>query len=269
MLQEYSDEYERVRRSLAVRLKEGPIGTEEVRRLEKSLGELEANRRQVEQSLRLDPPDATQKERWDKRLGEWSHDIRKLKRKLEQARAVAQRQCLALEVSTARSSNRTSGSSSRTSDFQRQVSNPLSLSSSSSRTVRMEDDLHRVESARKQLEQTDDISRSILSELHLQRETLKRTRTNMSRVSEELTSARQTVDRLLLRALRNRMVTYAVACFFSTGMLVYELSYFGYNLEVTIVMAVLCFLSCASLYFIQRRKDQRARLDDQALAEAG
>merc|ERR1719174_2894545 len=95
----------------------------------------------------------------------------------------------------------------------------------------------RIEEAKMQALETEEISLGILSDLHSQRETILHMRGNMGIVGSELKAAAGSLNRLISGAERKKLITYVVAFLLALGLTVWLLSSWGLSLTKTILVA--------------------------------
>merc|ERR1712232_580450 len=85
--------------------------------------------------------------------------------------------------------------------------------------------------------ETEKVGEGVLSDLSQQRETILHVRGSMQTVGKELTSARQSLDRMLRFAQRNRLITLAIIAFFSWGLAVWGIMFLHLSDKTTIILA--------------------------------
>jgi len=217
MLQEYSNEFLRLRQVAASRLAamlEDPAGDNsalEAKAAEKALEEMESNRRQAQVELKLKMAAGPDWKEWEARLQEWAREVARMRSQLDELREAHARRALGLSGSVGRLEM------GLTPEHRSALQSTDVLDSAS----------RKLEEARQQALDSEAISESVMSDLSAQRETIMRARESMRTVGGELSSASRSIHRMIGRATRNQLITSAVTVLVGTGLTVWLAIYLG------------------------------------------
>lgn len=240
MLQDFSSEFTRHRAVVVTRLqalREPHCSTwnEDVKVAESALQEMESNRRQVQVQLRLELSGAgNDRQVWEQRLKEWTQEVSSLRRELGTAKDEQSRRSL---LGTGVQATQ--------------------RAASMQATELMEQSSSKLEQARRQALETEEIGMGVLSDLHAQRETIQHMRGNMGIVSDELSSASRSLMRLIRGAEQKKLITMAVAFILGLGLTVYLLGILGLPLKWTVVIAFGLILILGIIVVLRRRNKER------------
>jgi len=240
-LNEYANEFSRLRGVAAMRLKslrEGDNpGPDAVRSVERALEEMETNRRQVRVQLRLELSNAAggAKQEWDQRLQEWSREVAALKFQLEECTKDNCRESLQLSGTRAAAAH--------CPERQDAMRSTEMLERSSSQ----------LNEARRMALETEDVGQGVLSDLAAQRETIQHMRSSMSTIDAELSAARQSLNRLIAAAQRNRLVTLIISAVLAVGLAFWAVCILQLPLKTTLYLAV-GLVALAAAFFTVRRQ---------------
>eukprot|EP00933_Yihiella_yeosuensis_P027390 TRINITY_DN21285_c0_g1_i1.p1 TRINITY_DN21285_c0_g1~~TRINITY_DN21285_c0_g1_i1.p1 ORF type:complete len:282 (-),score=53.74 TRINITY_DN21285_c0_g1_i1:118-963(-) len=250
VLQEYATEFLRLRSAATSRIqvlqeasaKGETVSREDFKAAEKAVSEMESNRRQVQASLRCELSGATgsTRQEWDQRVKDWSAEVKRLSDQLDLMQEANDRRSLGLE----------GGSSSSTGANER-------LAAMQS-TELLDRGLSKLEEVKRQSFETESISAQVLSDLSSQRETILNTRSNMSTIGSELSSARKTLDRMFQFAQSNQRQTVIIAAVLALGLTFWLLCILGLPLKTTLLLAVAVVLLGAGVIFVRRRSSARS-----------
>jgi len=252
MLQDYSADFTRLRTvaSSKVAALKGAAGSatwaEDVRAAERALEAMESNRKQVSVQLKLElgGSGGGQRQEWDKRLQEWAREVAGFRGELEAARETHSRRALQLDgravvgggISEASRANRQSAS--------------LSTASLERSTIKLE------EAARQALE-TEAISEGVMGDLSQQRDVISNVKKNMRTIGAELTSARQSLNRMLQFAAQNNLITVIIGAVLGVALMFLVLCFFGFPLKYTAILAVVLSALVGLTISIRRRLKAR------------
>jgi len=226
MLQEYSEEFVRLRALAASKLQDlrdgGVRGSwgDEFAAAERVLCEIESNRRQVQVQLRLELSGASgAKQTWEGRLQEWTRELSGLRGELD-----------AIKTQHGRHSLQLGGDAGAGGSWAERtgVQTSTDLLDKSSR---------KLEEAREKALESENIGQGILSDLAMQRETILHIRDNVRSVDSELSSAKRALDRMHRLASQNRIITWIVFSIVTIGLFVWVLSVLDLPMKQTILLA--------------------------------
>jgi len=213
---------------------------ERAKSLDSTVEEMESTRRQVEVQLRLGLSGGTaDRASWDARLAEWSREAKELRAELEKVKAGHSRRSLRLKTL----GHDADGSPHEGPEWQR-VSQATEL---------LERGSQRLEEARRQLAESEEVSHGILGDLASQRETIIRVRDNMATVSAELSAAWRSLDRLTRASTRNQIVTSVVGFMLALGLTFWALAYLQLPLRLTLIIAVSLLVAVSTALLLYRR----------------
>lgn len=211
MLQEYSNEFLRLRQVAASRLAamlEDPAdsnSSQEAKAAEKALEEMESNRRQAQVELKLKMAAGPERKEWEARLQEWAREVARMRSQLDELREAQARRALGLSGGVG--------------------SLEMGLTPEHRSALQSTDTLDRasqkLEEARQQALDSEAISEGVMSDLSAQRETIMRARESMRTVGGELSSASRSIHRMIGRATRNQLITSAVTVLVAVGLTVW------------------------------------------------
>lgn len=255
MLQDYSLDFSRLRTvaSTKVRVVKDAVGSatwsEDLIAAERALDAMESNRKQVQVQLRLELAGVTgsQRQEWDSRLQEWAREVASSRRDLEAAREANGRRSLQLD---GRGGGGGVGEASR-----------ANRQSAMHSTEMMERGSLKLEEAVRQALEAEEISQGVMSDLSQQRDVLGSVRNNMRTIGAELTSARQSINRMLQHAAQNSLVTVIICAVLGSALMFWLLCFLGMPLKKTALLAVVVTAIVGLVVFIRRRlKARRAAL---------
>jgi len=251
---EYSTEFERLHARATIKLQAlqevppPPCWADEVKASEKLLQEMEQNRRQVQVQLRLELSGASgaeARQAWERRLQEWSKTISSLRGPLESLKGEQQRRSLNLPGGGVPGADYGAGSASAERQSARES------------TELMDRSTQKLEEARRQCLETENIGQGVLSDLAAQRETILHVRESMTTVSQELTAARRTIDGLMRAAQQNQMITLVVAFVLFVGLAFWGLMILGLPLKWNLFAAVGLVIVTALVLYLKRRLEAK------------
>lgn len=193
----------------------------------KELKEMDSTRQMVQMQLRLELTGTTAgagRHDWEQRLEEWKKDVAALRKELDSLKEASNRQSLGLSGAN---------DASRSVEAQGLMRSTETLDRSSAR----------LEEAKRLAFETESIGEGVLSDLSAQRETILHVRDNMRTVSAELSSARRVIDRMIMVAQRNNLITIVVATVVGLALTFWLLSVFGFSAQWTLLLAVVLMIS--------------------------
>lgn len=245
-LQEDSTEFHELRAQAATRLQVlrecggGAVASsfnDEAKAVEKALEKMEQIRRQVQVRIKLEIGGATQRQEWEQRLRQWAQEASGLRSQLGQAREARARDSLFLRGADAGGG----GVPSHAQQMSSQSTEMLDLAT------------RRLEEAKIQALESEDIGTGLLGDLATQRETILRARGNMRTVGFELSSARRSLDNMLMMAQRNRIMTNVIAASMGLGLFFWALSALQLDVKHTLVLSVAALLLSTGSCILYRR----------------
>jgi len=248
MLQDYSTDFARLRAVAEAKvraLRESAGGSkwaEDARAAERALEAMESTRRQVQVQLRLELSGSAGgvKQEWDQRLQEWAREVASFRGELEAFREDHGRRTLRL-------------------DGRDVVGGGLDDASRAGRkgamrsTELLERSTQQLEEAARQALETEEVSQGVMSDLAAQRDVISSMRTNMRTIGSELSSARQSLGRMLSRAKQNQLVTSVVGSVLGVSLTFWLLCFLGLPLQYTVMLAVAFVLLCSAVAALRRR----------------
>lgn len=246
-LQEYSNEFLRLRALAATRLQSlregagaGCAWGDEVRAAERTLEEMESTRRLVQVQVRLELSGAVgnPRQEWDQRLQEWAREATALRGQLEELREDRARHTLRLP-SAGRGQDTAPGAEQRC--------------AARGSTEMLERSSRQLEEARRVALETEGISEGVMSDLAAQRDTILHMKDSMRTVDAELSAARQSLNRMILMAQRNRVMTLAIAAVLSLGLAFWALSVMKLPLKWNFALAAAVVVLGAVCIVLRRR----------------
>jgi len=250
MLQDYSADFIRLKAVAAnkVRTLRDSVASkswaDDVRAAERALEAMESNRRQVQVQLRLElsgASGATQDE-WNQRLQEWAREVASFRAELESVREEHGRRTLRLDdrdPAVARASFDSASLEGRSSALQS--------------TEMMERGMLQLQQARQQALEAEEVADGVMTDLSTQRDVVNKMKANMRTIGAELSSARQSIGRMLQRAQQNRLVTLAITTAFSLLLVFWALCFFGMPLTYTMWCAVAVLIVGTIGFAVQRK----------------
>jgi len=250
VLQDYSTEFLRLRGAAAAQLqamRETPSSSnwaDEAKAVERTLEEMESNRRQVQVQLRLELSGSggSARHEWDQRLQEWGREITTLRAQLDNARNANGRRALRLS-----GGDMECGSAGFTAQHEGVMQSTEMLERSSCK----------LEEARRLALETEDIGQGVLGDLAAQRETILHTLESTRTIGSELNAARQTLNRLIATAQRNRLITLVIGAVLCLGLCFWSLAWLKlplkWNLGLAFLASVMIAICIAVRFKLQRR----------------
>jgi len=255
MLNDYSADFTRLRTVASGKVTAlkgsvgGPTWAEDVRAAERALEAMESNRKQVQVQLKLElaGTDGAQRKEWDQRLQEWAREVASFRGELEQARETHGRRALMLD---GRSDGAATPSGVGGGIGQASRANRQSAMHSSGTLERSQ---LKLEEAHRQALETEAISEGVMNDLSQQRDVISNVKKSMKTIGAELTSARQSIGRMLQHAAQNSLVTVVICGVLGTALMFWALCFFGLPLKYTAILAVVLTALAALGVFIRRR----------------
>merc|ERR1719401_2625494 len=110
--------------------------------------------------------------------------------------------------------------------------------SESQSTEMLERSSRQLEEAARQALETEEVSMGVMEDLSTQRDVITNVRRNMRTIGTELSSARQSLTRMLHRAQQNRLVTLVICAVLGLGLTVWVLCFLGLPMKTTLLIAV-------------------------------
>jgi len=250
VLQDYSTEFLRLRGVAAAQLQamRETLGSsswaDETKAVERALEEMESNRRQVQVQLRLELSGSagSARQEWDQRLQEWGREITTLRAQLDEVRNANGRRALRLSGGDV---ERGSGNFTAQHESAMQSTELLERSS------------HKLEDARRLALETEDIGQGVLADLAAQRETILHTLESTRTIGSELNAARQTLNRLIATAQRNRLITLVVSAVLCLGLCFWALAILKLPLKWNLGLAALAVVLIAACITIRSKLQRR------------
>jgi len=208
LFREYESDLERLLQEIGDRLDAAEAGKGDV---QQSLSEAERRATEAEQSLRQMDMEARsmptdQRSSLEPALGRYRADLRERRRALEAAKQAHARS--ALLGADAADGATVIGKSAQ--DRQRMLGVSEQLQGTSSR----------LEEARRQALEAEQIGIDVMSDLRQQRDTISRTRANVGEIGANTGVAKQLLESIARRAKANRLITYAVVVFLALAVAV-------------------------------------------------
>jgi len=253
VLQDYATDFLRQRGVAAAQLQAmratpgSSSWADEAKTMERALQEMESNRRQVQVQLKLELSGSagSGRQEWDQRLQEWSREITTLRAQLEEVRHANGRRGLGLSGGDVQP-----GSGGFTAEHESAMQSTEMLERSSSR----------LEEARRLAFETEDIGQGVLSDLAAQREVLQHTLESTRTIGSELQAARQTLNRLIATAQRNRLITVVIAAVLGLGLCFWALMVLKLPLKWNLGLAALAVVMIAACITVRSKLQRRVNL---------
>lgn len=219
MLQDYVTVISRLRIDAAKELveiqKNSAAGTGQMERI---LQEMEMNRRQAQIQVR-ELPSGAERQKWERRLQDWGAEVTRIRGQVKGAKETQQREALGLDREGFQQNLAAANQAMQSTELLAQTSKKL-------------------QEAKQQALECEDIGTGVLSDLAAQRETILNVRGNMQTLSSELTSARRALERMISHAQRNRLFSMVICFILLLGLSVWGLCILGLPLKTTVLLAV-------------------------------
>lgn len=250
VLQDYSTEFLRLRGVAAAQLqamRETPGSSswaDEAKVVERAVEEMESNRRQVQVQLRLELSGSagSVRQEWDQRLQEWSREITALRAQVDEVRNANGRRALRLSGGDVER-----GSGGFTAEHESAMQSTEMLERSS----------YKLEEARRLAFETEDIGQGVLSDLAAQRETILHTMESTRTIGSELNAARQSLNRLIAVAQRNRLITIVVGAVLLLGLCFWALAVLKLPLKWNLGLPALAVVMIATCITVRSKLQRR------------
>lgn len=247
MLSDNYAEYVRLRNIVEARLETLQAGhcngwNEEIKIADSALDEMESNCRklQLQLSLELSGVNGNDSQMWEKKFRDCCNEVTIFRGELQVAKQVHARRDLRLPT-----------------DREMNVLPNYEKQMAQHSTEMLERCSQKLEAARSNAIECENMGTQVLNDLAAQRETILHARGNMGIVGVELNSARRTLGRMIHRAQQNQLLAAVIAIVLGFGLAVWAFCILGLPLKWTLLFSVILLVSSVAYVVLRNRRGSR------------